>query len=392
MSRCGRPGRSGKPGKPGKSGRPGKPGRSGKPGKRGRPGKKGKNGRSGKSGVPGKSGKVPGPDTRPVRRAKIVQKLLAWILATLPSTVSKFHGSSRGAECQEALASHAGPYQGKPMFQIHSRLEGNHRLDLASLELYNLGVLQGFGPAYVAAAWLLRAVLCGSQRLPRVIMAYQDATRESLLDAIKTQNVCDEAMEKALDAVTLGSATALSRVSLWNSLCGKNFAIRVAAARVFTDLVNGGRFHSTCSELEHAHTEAHAQDILRGLHLHNKFLRYLVYRDIRLFCKALPPSHYVGPGSEVLLRKATGRGCAVALKKLTRSLVADLPAKWANLVWPQGFDVEDTEHNLCELRRFEDHEFSKKGRRRDADLAAVQNRAELRQAYFARVRCVLGFD
>ena len=40
-----------------------------------------------------------------------------------------------------------------------------------------------------------------------------------------------------------------------------------------------------------------------------------------------------------------------ALVELTREIVPRLPATWSELVWPQGFTLEDTEQSSHENRK-----------------------------------------
>ena len=367
----------------------------------GRSGKSGKSGKSGRSGRSGRSGwGLSQHDAARQKRKLTRRRLLWWILACLPDTIQKLHGATKAAACSKSIRSRKGvrAFQALPMFAKHRRLEINPEFDSTSLELYarclTLQPIQR-----IVLMWLTRLLFQSYTCLEPFLTAYKAKTRTDFWTHVSAGAVQRTALKTALASVTLGAAMQRMRLAQWQSYrrahgyaAGTLSFVHLATA-AFMDLQATNAWREAAASWHSVHDEATAENLWLRLDVRTAFLRCLLYRDMRVvLCRRLPISMLVGPGARrVLLDSCAGLNLLThedMLRDLNTWILARLPLRWSRLVAPYGWDATLTQHQCCELRRFEDHVSSGTGRLRCSGAMARQQR---RQVLLGQLYHVLGF-
>ena len=165
--------------------------------------------------------------------------------------------------------------------------------------------------------------------------------------------------------------------------------MKQVAAGACVEYVKGGKF--AVRSIQRATTEASVAKALAKVGIESPFLRYLVYRDLRIFYPHLPASAEVGDGAvEVLDAVEPGPGTkSVRLKNLTDRVRVEVEEydKELKMLCCRGWDGELTEHVLCEVRRFR----KKDGRMRKGNCTEVGVRQRRREWRVKLVWKVLGY-
>lgn len=376
-------GRSGTSGGSGESGKSGKSGRSFRSGTR-TSGASGKSGRSGRSGY----------SLREQERCR--QDLKAFVLASMVETLGKVQGSETKARAlrQKVFQSNdVQEFRRDSRWSTHHRCEVSARLDFATLELLDHALPESW-PCRLAFFWLLRTVFSGSGLLSACLVQYEHAAGTSLASHIKRQCVSEDLLIRIFSTLQLGQATPEARMQQFSALWGRGrgkFKLREFAAQIFVNLANHGHFHAVAKVVQRSTSavEDIAKAVTTDLRVQNPFLCYLIIRDVSEF-KDMPESDHVGPGAVKTLRKCAGSegDDAAALRRLHEWLQGELPQEWIeSTVGTRGWLLSDTEHVLCEKRRFEN---AKKVVRR-ARAAGSADRAALRRERLKRLWQLLRF-
>lgn len=378
---------------------------------RGAPAKRAKykahSGRSGKSGKSGPSGYAKAHNEK--RRLAAREDLRSWILACLPDTVGKLAGSEAKRQCLASVQRQQSVcnIRNDLCFEKHMRLEINHELDTASLGLYHACTTVRTWARKLAILWLVRMVFNTDGCLDPFFAAYRAAAGSPFWSHFDDQSLRAQSVVKALAALKLGVATANSRLKQWTALrkeCGKvgPYFVTEEAGACFAQLVNRGKFHAAAPKIATLRTEAAANDLFHSLSARADFLKYLLYRDLRVLANAnLPPSTFVGWGARDILADCSkglvgdnGPGAA-ELEDLISWLQKRLPKYWIKMVCPRGWDAPLTQHQCCEKRRWDERasgQQSKGGRRcRDSRQEAVSSRQVVRAKRLQVLYKFLGF-
>ena len=113
-----------------------------------------------------------------------------------------------------------------------------------------------------------------------------------------------------------------------------------------------------------------------------------MYRDLCEYYDHFPPSAHVGSGATKLLQRCCGAAEPDALLELHAWLTPRLPHEWLTLtLGERGWTAHDTEHALCEKRRYE----AAKRKMKRPRAKGVQTRLALRAARLSKVWRLLKF-
>ena len=174
-------------------------------------------------------------------------------------------------------------------------------MDSSALELYAL-----FGPVEPVVrfiyAVLLRTIFSGYGLLSLFVSEYERRAGRSLRAAVLGKCVKVDIFREIVHNCKLGTATPEARVAQWSAArkaACKTGQYKIAEARAtcIGGTINSGLAKKTIQAISKASREDEVQAALEDCGIHNAFLKYLLYRDLRLWFPALPESYEVGPGA-----------------------------------------------------------------------------------------------
>ena len=214
-------------------------------------------------------------------------------------------------------------------------------LDYCALQSYSQ--CPRWSPATLAHLWLSRLLFSAGEEPETFLALYKKAANgRSFQEDVTAGYKTTARLEAALRPVQLGAATPRARCGQW-----KKGSCKQQAAKLLAELIASKQLQRAAQSITNCTSEDQVNDVLeKKLHVRQRFLRYLLYHDLRQYFPKLPESRYVGKEAQAVLKEATALMKKSSLEKrleaLTAHLKGSLPKKLVAILSQRGWQYHHT--------------------------------------------------